>query len=204
MITAPTTAITRPMSCSGRNGSCSRSTATVTANNGARLPSVEVMTGPSARFDAKVRSVSDAGKNRPMAVKIGRPRQTTGSPCRISGDSSRNSSVKEGTLIAAPESGSTVRNPSCAITTPAPRNAADAKANRMAAVMRSVCCLVRGAGSLVRRICRPPRPPCQSASGALALARSEIGRHARPWPGIHVLLLRCEQRRGWPGADKYT
>ena len=78
------------------------------------------MTGPSARFEAKVNSVSEAGKNRPMAMKIGRPRQTTGSPCRISGDSSRNSSVKEGTLIAAPDSGSTVRKPSCARTTPAP------------------------------------------------------------------------------------
>jgi hypothetical protein len=33
-----------------------------------------VITGPSARFEAKVRSVSEAGKNRPMAMKIGRPR----------------------------------------------------------------------------------------------------------------------------------
>jgi len=37
-----------------------------------------------------------------MAIKIGNPRQTTGSPARSSGDASRNSSVKEGTLIAAP------------------------------------------------------------------------------------------------------
>ena len=61
-------------------------------------------------------------------MKIGSARQTTGSPCRISGDSSRNSSVKEGTLIAAPDSGSTVRRPSCARTTPAPRKKAEAKA----------------------------------------------------------------------------
>ncbi|WP_338822370.1 hypothetical protein [Bradyrhizobium septentrionale] len=100
----------------------------MTANSGARLPNVEVMTGPSARFDAKVRSVSDAGKNRPIAMKIGRPRHTTGSPCRISGDISRNSKVKDGTLIAAPDSGSTVRKPSCASTTPAPRKMAEAKA----------------------------------------------------------------------------
>ena len=85
------------------------------------------MTGPSARFEAKVSSVSEAGKNSPMAMKIGMPRQTTGSPRRISGDSSRNSSVKEGTLIAAPDSGSTVRRPSCASTTPAPRKPAEAK-----------------------------------------------------------------------------
>ena len=66
------------------------------------------MTGPSARLDAKVSRVSSAGKTSPMATKIGNPRQTTGSPARSSGDSSRNSSVKEGTLIAAPDSGSTV------------------------------------------------------------------------------------------------
>ena len=42
----------------------------VTANKGARLPSAEVMTGPSARLEAKVRKVSVAGKNSPMAPKI--------------------------------------------------------------------------------------------------------------------------------------
>ena len=36
------------------------------------------MTGPSARFEAKVSSVSEAGKNRPMAMKIGRPRPDYG------------------------------------------------------------------------------------------------------------------------------
>ena len=41
------------------------------------------MTGPSARLEAKVRNVRLAGKNRPMAMKIGKPRQTTGSPARI-------------------------------------------------------------------------------------------------------------------------
>ena len=40
----------------------------------------------------------------------------------------KNSSVNEGTLIAAPDSGSTVRRPSCARTTPAPRKPAEAKA----------------------------------------------------------------------------
>ncbi len=89
---------------------------------------MEVITGPSDRFEAKVSSVSEAGKNRPMAMKMGRPRQTTGSSWRISGDSSRNSTVNEGTLIAAPDSGSTVRKPSCARTTPAPRKPAEAKA----------------------------------------------------------------------------
>ena len=106
------------------------------------------MTGPSARLEAKVRNVSIAGKNSPMAAKIGRPRQTTGSPCRISGDSSRNNSVKQGTLIEAPDRGSTVRNPSCVVTTPAPRKTADAKANRMAGVMRSILVLL-GAGWLL-------------------------------------------------------
>ena len=69
-----------------------------------------------------------AGKNSPMATKMGRPRQTTGSPASSSGEASRNSSVKEGTLIAAPDSGSTVRKPNCAVTTPAPRKTAEAKA----------------------------------------------------------------------------
>ncbi len=96
------------------------------------------MTGPSARLEAKVRNVRLAGKNSPMAIKTGRPRQTTGSPARISGENSRNRIVKQGTLIAAPDSGSTVRSPNCAVTTPAPKKVADAKANRMAAVMTSV------------------------------------------------------------------
>ena len=56
-----------------------------------------------------------------MAAKIGKPRQTTGSPASSSGETSRNSRVNEGTLIAAPDSGSTVRSPNCAVTTPAPR-----------------------------------------------------------------------------------
>ena len=138
MMTAPATAITSPANCRPRSGSCSTMIASATANSGARLPRVEVTTGPSARLDAKVIRVSSAGNTRPMATKIGTPRQTTGSPARSSGDSSRNSSVKAGTLIAAPEIGSTLRNPNCAVTTPAPRQAADAKANRMARVMRSV------------------------------------------------------------------
>ncbi len=45
------------------------------------------------------------------------------------------SSVKEGTLIEAPDSGSTVRKPNCANTTPAPSRKADAKANRTAEVI---------------------------------------------------------------------
>src|SRR5689334_13832751 len=94
------------------------------------------MTGPSARLEAKVRKVRLAGKNRPIATKIGRPRQTIGSPARMNGETSRNSSVKEGTLIDAPDSGSTVRKPNWAVTTPAPSRVAEAKANRMAAVMR--------------------------------------------------------------------
>ena len=71
-----------------------------------------------------------------MAAKIGRPRQTTGSPARTSGDTSRNKSVNEGTLIEAPDNGSTVRSPNCAVTTPAPSRLAEAKAKSTAAVMR--------------------------------------------------------------------
>ena len=73
-----------------------------------------------------------------MAMKMGRPCQTTGSPARINGENSRKRSVNEGTLIAAPDSSSTVRNPNCAVTTPAPKKVAEAKASRMAAVMMSV------------------------------------------------------------------
>jgi hypothetical protein len=88
-------------------------------------------------LEAKASSVRLAGKNKPIAAKIGKPRQTTGSPTSRIGESSRNSSVKAGMLTAAPASGSIVRRPSWEVTTAAPRKAADAKANRMAAVMRS-------------------------------------------------------------------
>src|SRR5262245_55682937 len=184
MMTAPITAITRPTACIARSGSCSSTTASATENSGARLPSVEVMTGPSARFEAKASSVRLAGKNKPIAAKIGRPPQTTGSPARRIGDSSRNSSVKAGTLTAAPDSGSIVRSPSWEVTTAAPRKAADAKANRMAAVMRSV----------LRRVLKPIFPPMASTLPSLSRRSSTppapgTGAKRGPDMATHKLLL---------------
>ena len=94
MIAAPATATTRPRSCGSSSGSCSRTAAVATANSGARLPSVEVITGPSARFEAKVRQRQAARKNRPMAMKSAGRAQTTVRPRRISGDSREDRSVR--------------------------------------------------------------------------------------------------------------
>ena len=73
MMTAPTTAMTRPSIARARSGSCSTTTASATENSGARLPSVEVMTGPSARLEAKVRNVSARREEQADGGKIGRP-----------------------------------------------------------------------------------------------------------------------------------
>jgi hypothetical protein len=122
-------------------------TASATANSGARLPSVEVTTARARGWRRRSASVSSAGKNRPMATKIGRPRQTTAR--RQDQRRQQQEQQREGgTLIAAPDSGSTVRKPNCARTTPAPEEGRSERRKRMAEVMRSV--LVPSEGAVAR------------------------------------------------------
>src|SRR6185503_4116693 len=120
--------------CKSRNGSCSTTTASATENNGARLPSALVTTGPSARLEVNVKSVTAAGYNRPTVAKIGTACQTMGWPYSRKGDSRMKQSVKVGMLIAAPDSGETVRRPNCVSTTPPPKKIVETRA-RMTAVM---------------------------------------------------------------------
>ena len=190
MIAAPATASTRPRSCGGRSGSCSRTTAVVTANSGARLPSVEVMTGPSARLEAKVSSVSEAGKNRPMAMNMGRPRQTTGSPedqrrqqqeqKREGGDADRGPRQR----LDGPQAQLRQNDP-------APRKKAEAKAKMMAAVMRSVLVPSWGRGLLVPAIfARRGALPIRFRRFSTPPDAHHSGSCAEGWRPGHPRLLR--------------
>ena len=90
-----------------RSASPRMTKASATANSGARLPSVPVMTGPSARLAAKVRSVTVPGNIRPIAAKIGTAAHIGVASANANGATQMNSAVDDGMAIAAPESGAT-------------------------------------------------------------------------------------------------
>src|SRR2546425_7907066 len=133
--TTPATIATRPPNWATRSGSPSITKASATANSGARLPSVPVITGPSARLAAKVSSVAAPGYKSPTTAKMATALHATVLPAKATGDMQISSKVEDGMAIAAPDKGDKCRKPSCVSTKPAPKQNAEAKARTMAALV---------------------------------------------------------------------
>ena len=129
-----------------------------------------MITGPSARFEAKVNSVSEAGKNRPMAMNIGRPRQTTGSSQRISGDSKQEQERERGDADRGPRQ--RLDRPQAELR----QNDPGAQEEGRSKGVEDGCghevrldAFLRGRGLLFPSLFDLSAVPCQSASGVLAL-----------------------------------